>query len=129
MPARDRHRQLAFDGDVTWAARRHPDDPTIVGTLRVDVLSDPRLAAAASIKSKVDALDMKYAAGLGSWVRGNLRDVPWFGSFVDGVEHVMGVPVDVLADGLRYTLRGSLRFEQRPGPADEPVTITLAIGS
>ena len=53
--------------------------------------------------------------------------MPWLGAIVDGVEQVVGVPVDVLTGGLRYTLRGSLRFERRPGPADEPVTITLSI--
>lgn len=121
------HRQLDFDGAVTWTARQHGADPTIEGTLRLDLDSDPLLATAAVMKAKVDSFVDDVSPGVVSKVRASLRDVPFVGSFVGGVEHVMGVAVTVTAAGVERTLRGSLRFLRRPQPADEPVAVSLTL--
>ncbi|HEY0813935.1 MAG TPA: hypothetical protein VGE11_11710 [Pseudonocardia sp.] len=127
VEARDQHRRVDFDGVVTWTSRRRRPDSRIAGTLRVDLGSDPILATAAVVKSKVDNSADYISPGLVSKAREFVRDVPILGSIVDGVENAMGVAVVVSTGDQLRTLRGSLRFERRPHPVDEPVAVTLSV--
>ena len=128
VAAGERHRQLDFDGAVSWASRRQRADPTIVGTLRLDLNSAPLLAQAAVVRAAVDSFADDVSPGVMSRMRASLRDVPVFGPIVGSiVDGLIGVAVAVTEDGSERTLRGSLRFARRPEPAQEPVAVALTV--